>query len=1088
MKAVPDSLTRHERKRGGSTHRETDRVLQRGLNETAGQTTLISVHRRFVGRAWELDAIREAMASAERGVLRTVHLIGEAGIGKTTLAEQVSERAAERGWSVAWGRGWNQGSVASYWLWHQVIAKLTAGLDVLDQLDSDSVSWLVDLVPQLSARGREASRAPSVDAASARAAIVRSVAALVRAVSAARPLLVVLDDLHDADPASVVLTDALVRGLHDSTLLLVTTQRPSPALAELNRQGLQLPIEALGRDDVEALVGAAAAHPPDADLVDRLWHATGGNPFYLDQVVRHPAGATDSSVRSVTGQALRARLSALGAAARSIVDATAVMGDEAPASLIATVSGFPPADLSAAMAEVIESGVLRRSAASADGVEFGHALLREAAYAALSPHQRRDLHQRVAAALDSPAYVGRAADLAYHSRAALPDGDPATAARWTVAAAKDALRVFAYEEAERQCSAALVALSPFGQLVPRETAALLGALGEAHTQAGDLRAAREVLNRAIALGRAAGDIVQLAEAVLAIPRISSFMSPDRELEAHLRVALDSVGDSSPALRARLLARRAAITSYLEQEDVRAMSAEAVALAEAVHDPAVLAEALSARAFALWSPETTDDRLDTSDRIIALAVREEDLLREMDGRMWRLIALLELGRVSEAEAELDQYELLAERLDHPSVLLFARSRRAMFATMRGRFEEAERLTREAYQLALDAGAPDAPNLFGSQLGEIARLRGGPVPEELATMVADKPIPSIFKAWFSLTDGRAEEAASYLTAGLPELTTVAGPPFVSLHITAATCAAELNHREGFAAVRQGLLRLEHRFAVGGGAVGCWGSVAYFLGVAALALGDVDDAIAQLRQAVAENERAGVWTYLAFAEAALADALATRGNPQDTTEARRLLTSARDRADQLGMLRLAQQVRDRLSALDTEGSHRIRLTRDGELWALTSAGPTIRLRHRRGVEQLSALLANPWREIPAVELAGISTESASRTPLLDTEAKQAYRRKLLELDTALDRASECGDANLAARLDAERTALVRELKRAAGLGGRGRRFSDDAERARVNVTRTIRQAIDQVVARDPELGGHLLAAVRTGNHCAYEPDRLN
>src|SRR5215207_2665007 len=89
------------------------------------------------------------------------------------------------------------------------------------------------------------------------------------------------------------------------------------------------------------------------------------------------------------------------------------------------------------------------------------------------------------------------------------------------------------------------------------------------------------------------------------------------------------------------------------------------------------------------------------------------------------------------------------------------------------------------------------------------------------------------------------------------------------------------------------------------------------------------------------------------------------------------------------------------------------------------------------------------------------------------------------ALEQAAVRGDADAAGRLEAERAVLVAELKRAAGLAGRRRGFSDEAERARVNVTRTLRQALDQILTVDPEAGRHLLASVRTGIRCSYRPN---
>ena len=118
--------------------------------------------------------------------------------------------------------------------------------------------------------------------------------------------------------------------------------------------------------------------------------------------------------------------------------------------------------------------------------------------------------------------------------------------------------------------------------------------------------------------------------------------------------------------------------------------------------------------------------------------------------------------------------------------------------------------------------------------------------------------------------------------------------------------------------------------------------------------------------------------------------------------------------------------------------------------------------------------------------NTIGAAPAPVLDEPAKRAYRKRLAELDQALDQAAARGDATAAGGLEAERAALVAELKRAAGLAGRPRAFSDEAERARVNVTRTIHQALDRILAADPDTGRHLLASVRTGIRCSYQPNR--
>jgi hypothetical protein len=108
-----------------------------------------------------------------------------------------------------------------------------------------------------------------------------------------------------------------------------------------------------------------------------------------------------------------------------------------------------------------------------------------------------------------------------------------------------------------------------------------------------------------------------------------------------------------------------------------------------------------------------------------------------------------------------------------------------------------------------------------------------------------------------------------------------------------------------------------------------------------------------------------------------------------------------------------------------------------------------------------------------------------LLDDRAKAEYRQRMLELESELSEAEGWNDPERASRLREERDFLVHELAAAVGLGGRDRRAASNAERARVNVTRAIRSALERVADHSPDLGRHLATAVRTGNFCSYQPD---
>jgi tetratricopeptide (TPR) repeat protein len=179
-----------------------------------------------------------------------------------------------------------------------------------------------------------------------------------------------------------------------------------------------------------------------------------------------------------------------------------------------------------------------------------------------------------------------------------------------------------------------------------------------------------------------------------------------------------------------------------------------------------------------------------------------------------------------------------------------------------------------------------------------------------------------------------------------------------------------------------------------------------------------------------------------------------------------------------------------------------REGDYWSVIFDGRTVRVRDRKGMRYLARLLADPGREYHVLDLVAAETGrvaqadsiSAATLPrasfgdageMLDARAKETYRRRLAEIDDDIEQAAALGDTERAAQADAERDALVRELARAVGLGGRDRRAASASERARVGVTRAVRQAIARIGEHHPQLGEHLGRTVRTGTYCSYLPD---
>jgi hypothetical protein len=148
---------------------------------------------------------------------------------------------------------------------------------------------------------------------------------------------------------------------------------------------------------------------------------------------------------------------------------------------------------------------------------------------------------------------------------------------------------------------------------------------------------------------------------------------------------------------------------------------------------------------------------------------------------------------------------------------------------------------------------------------------------------------------------------------------------------------------------------------------------------------------------------------------------------------------------------------------------------------------MRDTKGMRDLARLLARPDADIHVLDLVaeGPTVRSDAPGDPIDGTARDQYRARLAEIERELADADDRADVARSEQLHAERDALISELSGAYGIGGRARRRSDSAERARSAVTQRIRDAIGRIEAADPALGNHLRRAVRTGTFCAYSPE---
>ena len=566
-----------------------------------------------------------------------------------------------------------------------------------------------------------------------------------------------------------------------------------------------------------------------------------------------------------------------------------------------------------------------------------------------------------------------------------------------------------------------------------------------------------------------------------------FLEVDTGLVILLETALSRV--SEDRARTRLLARlaHALLGDTGAAGRRRALVEDALVRARRSSDRAVLAEVLDARLHALWDPEGAQDRLAAAGEIIDLARGSADLELERRGLFWRFVALMELGRVGEAEAALAAFDREARAAGDAAAGVMVVSRHAMLAAIRGRFDDAQALIVRVAEEGRRVGLADTDRLVGTMQGAIAMLRGDPPTaeaetglEELRAFSRRSPghLYEATAARLLVALGRVGEAGLELERALPGVLAGSGPRRLGAAADLAVVAVATENTPAAARLYSALLGYRARVVVWAGANTVTGPVTHYLGILAAHLEQFDNAVELFTDAAAWEEETGALPFLAHTQAALADTLTRRDRDDDAERASGHRRRARDIAAQLGMPGL-------LASL-TMPTDEWTLRRDGPDWLLVAGAEQARLRDSRGVGYLRALLAAPGREITALDLVagGAGLTAAAAEPLLDAAARDAYRRRLAALEKELDAADTTGDSARARRAGTETEALLDELRRATGLGGRDRGVSRADERARVNVTRTLRATLGRITDAAPRAGAHLAVSIHTGRACRYQP----
>ena len=917
----------------------------------------------LVGRAQELGILTGCLDAAMEGSPRVVLCLGEPGIGKTRLCEELNRRAAARGVPTVWGRGVDTVGAPPYWPWRQVLRALATRVDLSAIADDQGLTAdLATLAPELFAAftGR-VGVGPSPES---RFRLFDAVGRLLGVVTSREPLVIVLDDAHWADYPSLLLLHHVTRGLSSERLLMVVNHRDTepfaPVLgAELLREPVtrQLSLPGLTSDEVGRQLNAVAGRVVGTSDVVRVHAMTGGNPLFVGELGRVLADQRDgvSPVWVTTGvrQAIEVRLTRLSEPTVAFLRAASVVGQEFSVPVVARVLGLPALTCLAATDEAVAAGLV--AASSTGGYRFAHALMRDAIEAGLASSERVLLHRRAAESIEefyAGQLEGHLFDLARHWSVAAVAGDRARAASWIERAGREAMRQLAFEEGARLFRLAVSAGAD--ELDDVDRCRLLLAAGEALHLSADVPGRLQVCLDAAAVARRIHRPDLLAEAALLLEGVLEYRS-DRAAQQLCLEAMNALGAAPSALAARVAARYADTSNYLGDAEASSAAADrALRMAEQSGDQVALKAALTVRQMVCSGPAGSVERAQLATRMLALGRDTGDDLCQLNGHLWQIDVAFEQGSLAEVARILEQVARDAEVVGGPLARWQFLRAQAALAQAQARFPDAHRLIGQAHQVIEATGHPfdyatrvsllamTGHHVGHGESGSGSLLVGGlsgvsPGPRGTHTRGI---IDTIGLSSMLVDAGRITEAADrYRTLG-PIDTWRVGPVIALVsYAFAVQVAAALGATRDLAALYDLLAPYRGLHVSGrGGALYYSGPVDLYLGLAAAHLGRLDEAAADLEQAVdacADNGAAG---FHAEALCELITVLTRRATPADLGRARALANECRKQLAALNMAPWLARL-DQLADLLQDDPPELLTRREREIAELVAQGLTNR-----------------------------------------------------------------------------------------------------------------------------------------------------
>ncbi|HEY3078494.1 MAG TPA: AAA family ATPase [Chloroflexota bacterium] len=702
----------------------------------------------FVGREPELHRLQAAFeaAAAGRGTLAMV--AGEPGIGKTALCGQFAMAATARGGRVLVGHCYEAGSLSLPYLPFVEVLRtylLARAPDALAQELGADAAEIARLVPAV--RGRVAvatgTRGATPTAEEARYRLLQAVISLLRNAAAEQPLVLVLEDLHDADKDTLDLLVHLARHLEGARLLVVGTYRDVEvdrahplvgALAELRRATSvdRLHLRGLAPAEVQRLVEEIAGRAIPPGLAGVVHRQTEGNALFVQEVTRYlveggladrddrawsawaegePAMGVPEGLRDVIGK----RLARLNPLSSGVLAVAAVIGREFRLDVLQQVADVVDDDLVAALEEGVRAAVVEERSAIGPVMTYGftHALFRQTLYEDLIAPRRGRLHRQVGRALEA-VYAARrpehAGELAEHFARSADPSDLASAVAYGELAAQRAMAVCAYGEAVRLLEQALRVQNAADAADRARRCDLLLGLADALDAAGEPRRAVDVVApEALVLAEALGDSDRASRACHAALRgLGSFAAVPAMAQseaAQWAARADRYAPPETVTRVWADVFLGVVRCMAgEWHEGSALLSRGLDLARRLGDADAFWWAALNWMFFLETPRHAEGRLRLAEELMAqprAGVRARTLVGAL---LWIGDALLGWGLRSRAEAAWSEVRDLASRIGQPNALLGAMMTEGLEATLDGRLEEAVTVGERIAGRGDDVGLP------------------------------------------------------------------------------------------------------------------------------------------------------------------------------------------------------------------------------------------------------------------------------------------------------------------------------------------------------------------------------------------------